>query len=112
MKNVRFLFWFIIVLTVAAILIDIPKTIPLSIYTPKLPIVNREISFSKTLSGFNPNFFIGPIHVQNKFEFERGLDLAGGVSLTYKADTKGASPDQKAQAVESAKTVIENRINQ
>lgn len=96
MKNPRFLFLLIIVLTAFAILIDLPKS---------FKIFNREFS------GLNPNFSVGPIKVQRDFSFRKGLDLEGGVSITYKADTKGVAPEAKENALEGAKTVIERRIN-
>lgn len=86
MKKPRVLFWFIVVLTIAAILIDFPF-----------------IS--------SPNFFIGPFHVQKDFSIRRGLDLAGGVSITYQAHVEDLPVLQQKDALESAKIVIERRIN-
>lgn len=50
----------------------------------------------------------------NKFRdmsFHLGLDLQGGTSVTLRADMKGIPSDERDSALESAKTVIENRIN-
>ncbi|MEX2007651.1 MAG: protein translocase subunit SecD, partial [Candidatus Levyibacteriota bacterium] len=43
--------------------------------------------------------------------FREGLDLQGGSSMTYRADMKNISSDQRANALESAKTIIEKRVN-
>lgn len=43
--------------------------------------------------------------------FREGLDLQGGSSLTLKADMSRTAPDQKQNALESAKTVIDKRVN-
>lgn len=43
--------------------------------------------------------------------FKKGLDLAGGTSLTYRADMKDVPGSQKEKAIAGAKTVIERRIN-
>ncbi len=110
MKHVRLLFWSIVFLTIVALLIDIPRTIPVSL-DYKVPLFNKEISVHKTFSGFNPDLILRPLHIQKNFEFVKGLDLDGGVSITYKADTSKVANDQKQSAVESAKNVIENRIN-
>ncbi|HZQ29750.1 MAG TPA: protein translocase subunit SecD [Patescibacteria group bacterium] len=47
----------------------------------------------------------------NKFKFKKGLDLEGGTSITLLADMKDIPPDQRDNALESAKFVIERRIN-
>lgn len=110
-KNPRSLFWLIILLTVFAIIIDLPKSFTLSFDSPKFPVLNKKISIHKTFFGFNPNFFIGPLHLRRNLSFREGLDLAGGVSITYKADTNGVPSSAKSDALESAKAVIERRIN-
>ncbi len=111
MKNPRFLFWFIVVLTIVALAIDLPKQFTLSFSTPKLPIINKEISVNKTLYGFSPDFFIGSLHIKRDFSVKKGLDLEGGVSITYRAHVEELPKDQQKDALEAAKTVIERRIN-
>lgn len=81
MKKPRILFWLIIALTIFSTLIDIPKD-----------------TFS-------------PFRFQKTLDFRKGLDLEGGVTVTLKADVKNLSSSQKSAALESAKTVIEKRIN-
>ncbi|HEX8931896.1 MAG TPA: protein translocase subunit SecD [Patescibacteria group bacterium] len=69
---------------------------------------------------FNINF--GSIHqqfpgfnlssvLQRDFAFRRGLDLEGGTSVTLRADMQNIPDTQKDSALDSAKTVIERRIN-
>jgi preprotein translocase subunit SecD len=43
--------------------------------------------------------------------FKEGLDLAGGTSLTLKADMRGLDKSQKEKALEAVKTVIDQRTN-
>jgi len=78
-KSPRFLLWLIILLTIFAVLINLPSKGPLS--------------FTKHLS------------------FKKGLDLAGGTSLTLKADMKNLGQAQRSKALEAVKTVIERRTN-
>lgn len=111
MKNPRFLFWLIVVLAILAILIDLPKTISISFDSPKFPIINKKISFHKTFSGFNPSFIFGPLNIRRDFSFRKGLDLEGGTNITLKADMNGIPDSQRKSALESAKAVIERRIN-
>jgi len=44
-------------------------------------------------------------------KFRRGLDLEGGTSITLKADMSEVDSSARDSALESAKTVIEQRIN-
>lgn len=110
MKNSRFTLIIIIILTIVAILINIPKIININ-FDSKIPIVNKKIAIHKSFNGFNPNFFLGSFHFQKDFSFSEGLDLAGGVSITYRADMKGIPVEQRKNALESAKNVIERRVN-
>lgn len=77
-KSPRLLLWFIILLTLLAILINLPSNI---------------FPFTKSLS------------------FKKGLDLAGGTSITLKADMRDVDQAQRNKALESVKTVIERRTN-
>ncbi|RJQ36107.1 protein translocase subunit SecD [Candidatus Microgenomates bacterium] len=108
MKNPRIIFWFIIVLTIFAVFIDLPKVIDISFDSPTLPVINKKISIHKKILGFNPGLFLSG---EREFDFRKGLDLEGGVSITLKADMKGIATQQRNSALESAKTVIERRIN-
>ncbi|OGH24395.1 MAG: protein-export membrane protein SecD [Candidatus Levybacteria bacterium RIFCSPLOWO2_01_FULL_39_24] len=78
-KSPQFLLWFIILLTILGIVVNLPS--------------KGFLSFTKSLS------------------FKEGLDLAGGTSLTLKADMKSIDQAQRGKALESAKTVIEQRTN-
>lgn len=44
-------------------------------------------------------------------KFKLGLDLVGGTSVTLAADMSGIAADDREAALESAKTVIERRVN-
>src|SRR3989338_11392854 len=78
-KSPQFLLWFIILLTILGIVVNLPS--------------KGFLSFTKSLS------------------FKQGLDLAGGTSLTFKADMKEISSDQKEKALDGVRAVIERRIN-
>ena len=88
MKTPRTAFWLIIVLSLFAVFINIPS------------------SFK-----YNPNNLVNKFLPGKNLEFKQGLDLKGGVSLTFKADVNKLSSAQQDQALESARTVIEKRIN-
>ncbi len=78
-KSPRLLLWFIILLTITAIVVNLPS--------------KGILSFTKSLS------------------FKEGLDLAGGTSITLKADMKNVSQAQRDMALAGVKTIIERRTN-
>ena len=78
-KSPRYLLWFIIVLTIAAVVINLPS--------------KGFLVFTKPLS------------------FKQGLDIAGGTSLTLKADMAGIDKSQRGKAMDAVKTMIERRTN-
>ena len=82
----RFLLWLIIVLTIFSVVINFPE-------------IKTSDSPFKFLS------------IKKGLDFRKGLDIAGGTSITYKADMSGVSKNQRNQALESAKAIIEKRIN-
>lgn len=95
MKNPKILFWLIIILAIFSILVELPKSI-------KVPILNREIPLHIEILGFD---------LQEDLTFRKGLDLEGGVSIQLLADMKNIASSQRNAALDSAKTVIEKRIN-
>ena len=88
MKKPRLLLWFIIAATFFSIAIVIPR-------------VNK----------IDPQFFLRALIGQKDLSFRRGLDLEGGTSITFSADMKDISPVKREQALGSAKSVIEKRVN-
>lgn len=98
MRKPRFLLWLIILLTLLSIFIDLPKEI----------LVNKQRIQLPTLS---PNITLGPIRVSRNFEFKKGLDLAGGTSIVLRADMKDIDESQRMAALDSARVVIERRVN-
>lgn len=90
-KKPRFIIFFILALTIGAIFIDLPK-----------------FSFKgKTFS--HPN--INTKFIQRDLEPKLGLDLSGGVQLTMSADMANVKEEDKSDALQSAKDIIERRIN-
>ena len=51
------------------------------------------------------------LHIKKTLSFRKGLDLAGGTSLTYKANMSGIDKDRKEEALNAVRTIIEKRIN-
>lgn len=83
MKRPRWSLWLIVLITLAAIFIDLPK----------LPI-NAPLN----------NYL-------DQFPIKLGLDLQGGTQLILQAQMEGIDPQDRDAALESARDVIERRVN-
>ncbi len=97
MKNPRLLFAFIIVLTLLSVFINLPGRV-------ELPGLSRSIKY-------NSNYVLQKLNISKEITFRQGLDLKGGVSLTFKAEVEKLPAGERDQALESAREVIERRIN-
>ncbi len=107
----RVLLFFIILLTIFALLINLSQPYTISLDTQKLPLINRKISIHTRFPGVSSNFTVGPFHFQRNLAFKKGLDLEGGTSITLKANMDGISASKRDSALDSAKAVIERRVN-
>ncbi|MCL4418758.1 protein translocase subunit SecD [Patescibacteria group bacterium] len=96
-RSPRRLFWLIIILTIAAIFINLPNM--------------QGISIGPFHGNLDPNSILQKINIKKELAFRRGLDLAGGTSITFRANMSGIASSQRTQALDSVKTVIEKRIN-
>ncbi|MBU2632418.1 protein translocase subunit SecD [Patescibacteria group bacterium] len=99
MKNPRNLFWLIIGLTFLAIFINLPD------------LDFNKIGPFKTDVKIGPGYLLKRLNINKELTFKKGLDLAGGTSIVYKADMSDISSSQKSAALESSKSTIERRIN-
>lgn len=97
MKNPRLLFWIIILLAITAAYVNLPTSL-------------NSVGLNKSIK-YNADYLINKVLPGKKLEFRQGLDLKGGVSLTFKAEVEKLSASQRDQALESARIVIERRIN-
>ncbi|MDO8269457.1 MAG: protein translocase subunit SecD [Candidatus Levybacteria bacterium] len=102
----------IIIFVVSAILLllNIPGKIDLR--SVKLPFVEKN----KMIADFsfdpaNINFSLGGITIQKDLSYKLGLDLQGGTQLTYKVVMKDVKKEEQQDAFESARDVIDRRIN-
>ncbi|CAN5241356.1 protein translocase subunit SecD [soil metagenome] len=102
MKFIKYIF---IILIVGLILwIDLPWSIPIKFNTmgQKIDYTIRPLSFDFTLGGKL---------VHKDFQTKLGLDLKGGSSLVFEADTSKVKPEDLEDALNSARDIIERRVN-
>lgn len=104
---------FIILIFIAAailLIFDLPSKIDFG--SVKLPFVEKE----KKIADFvfdpsNINVSLGNISIQKDISYRLGLDLQGGTQLTYKIVMDDVAKGEELDAFESARDVIERRIN-
>lgn len=104
MKNIRVLQWMILLITVMAVIIDLPQNYRLNFKI-------GSFTFDKTISSPNLNLSIGPINLKKDFISRFGLDLSGGIHLVLEADMNNISPTDREKAFSSARDVVERRVN-
>ena len=77
-----------------------------------IPGINKSIPLGNFVSGFSDIYIsLGPLKIDREFLYSLGLDLEGGTRLTYQLDMSDIKEDARVQAFESARNVIERRIN-
>ena len=96
-KNPQLLFWFIVLLTILAVFIILPAF--------------KNVKIANQTFSFDTNSVLKTLRINKELTFRKGLDLEGGTSLVLKADMSEITSSQKTPALESAKTVIEKRVN-
>jgi preprotein translocase subunit SecD len=92
-RNPRSLFWLIVSLAILAIFINLP-----------------QIRVNKNLN-FDANYVLSRLKINQKLTFRQGLDLQGGTTLILRADMKDIASSQRSAALDSARVVIERRVN-
>lgn len=104
MKQQKNLFWFIVALTVVCTVINLPKVFKIKFQIGKLKV---DQAFNRPEFDFK----IGNLRFKRDLDLKYGLDLAGGTHLVFQAETKQIPPEDRNKAIESAKNIIERRIN-
>src|SRR3990167_2322259 len=99
-KAKRWLTFFIIAFTLIALLIDLHK-----VYVPKVTI------FGKTIGDVTINTGVDKLPLGREFILKQGLDLQGGSHLVLEADMQKIPEIDRETALESAKAVIERRVD-
>lgn len=105
MRRPRLSFFLILFITVIGILINLatPLKIDFSIPNPFTG-QTQQVKYDYQGIGYLQN-------IGRDLSFRRGLDLQGGTSVTLQADMKDVPENQRDAALDSAKNVIERRIN-
>src|SRR4030042_5231830 len=84
--------------------VSLPAKIPVNINL-------RQLAINTTYQKPDIDIRIGRWEVKKTFNLVLGLDLAGGSHLVFEAETKDVPAENKKEALESAKNIIEQRVN-
>ena len=98
------LFLAILVLTLLALLIDLPRQIPIN-----LSLGSRNISTSIRRPTFELN--LGPIHWRRELDIRQGLDLKGGAHLVFEADMGAIIESDREDSIKGVREIIARRID-
>ena len=103
-KTPRRVFTFLLFLFIILIAVDLPQN-----YHLKTRIFNHSID--RVINPISIRFNILGLKLTKEFSTHLGLDLSGGTHLALEANMKDIKPEDRTAALESAKQVVERRIN-
>ncbi len=102
MKYIKYTFFTL--LTVLILWINLPTSIPIKFNT-----LGQQIDYTITPPVLG--FLWGDRPVYKDFQMKLGLDLKGGSSLVFEAETAKIKPEDLEDALNSARDIIERRVN-
>ncbi len=100
----------IFVISFLLLILDLPGKIDLR--SVKIPFIEKEKEIANFV--FDPakiSIPLGALRIEKDLSYRLGLDLQGGTQLTYRVIMKDVAKGQEKEAFESARDVIERRIN-
>jgi preprotein translocase subunit SecD len=92
------------IVTLIALYICLPRELPIKFSLGK-------VNIDQKITRQDLNLNIGSFEIKKNFDLILGLDLAGGSHLVFEADTSGIASENKKDALESARNIIEERVN-
>lgn len=102
MKTSKFAIILIFVVTLLAVIVDLPANVPIKLNVGPIRI-DRVIN--------PPHIQIPLLGIDKKIETHLGLDLLGGLQLVLEADMREIALAQRDRALEAAKEIVERRVN-
>ncbi len=103
-RNPTRVFFLLLLLTALLAAVDLPENYRLKFHVG--PVAVDRVINPPTLS-----FRLFGKEVDKTFQTRLGLDLSGGTHLVLEADMKDIAPSERSNALDSAKQVIERRVN-
>lgn len=97
-------YFFIAAIAILILWIDLPRAIPV-----KFVLFNQKVDF--TVKPFSITTTVNGQRIQKEFKTQLGLDLKGGSHLVFEADTSKVKPEDLEDALNSARDIVERRVN-
>ena len=94
----------IFILAAIATYISLPKEIPINLNVGSIRINQKIVRPDLDIK-------LGRFEIKKNFDLVLGLDLAGGSHLAFEADVSKVPADKQKDAINSARDVIEKRVN-
>ncbi|MBM3209482.1 protein translocase subunit SecD [Candidatus Shapirobacteria bacterium] len=104
MKNRKATLTFIIIVALAAAIVDLPKNFRLNFSFGPLKI-------NQLISGPDINLSLGTLKLRRELDVKQGLDLAGGTHIVFQAQMEQINKEDRDQALAALKDNIERRVN-
>jgi len=102
-KTLR-VFFLIIFLTVVATFIALPSELPVS-----FSFLNKKVEYVMKRPPIDITIF--GTRFQHDLALKEGLDIQGGMQVTLKTDMKDISPENRQKALDSAREIIQRRVD-
>ncbi len=103
-RNPRRVFILLWLLTMVLVFVDLPEN-----YHLKFTVFGKKVDRIINPPSINVNLF--GMQIQKSFTTSLGLDLAGGSHVALEADMTHIKPADRLSALDSAKEVIDRRVN-
>ena len=103
-KTPHRIFFFLCLLTVVLIAFDLPEN-----YRLKFTVGNFKVD--RIINPLSIHIQLFGLRIDKEIKTHLGLDLSGGTHLVLEADMKGIKSEDRQDALESAKQVIDRRVN-
>lgn len=100
----RRVFNVILILTFLAVIISFPKNVRIKFAIGKFKV-------DQTFSSPEINFNILGKPFTRDLEIKKGLDLAGGSQIVFEADMSKIKPEDRQNAIDATRNIIDRRIN-
>lgn len=111
MKFIRTPQFTVVSILVASIILFF-SVLPNSIQPFTVPGINTTLDPAKITNALtNINLQVGSFNLQKTIKYNLGLDLQGGTMLLYQVDMSEIENENRERAFESARTIIERRVN-
>ena len=103
-KTPKAIFFWLVLLSVVLVFLDLPEN-----YRLKFTAFGKSID--RVINPPTFRFSLFGLRIEKQFVTKLGLDLAGGSHVVLEADMKDVQVADRVSALESAKEVIERRVN-